>query len=89
VPIFTNHAKTVTIPPLKMCFGDREDPETKKSKDIDAMIRNDEKNMTKVVKLLLLGKLRPSKAWWLTKHALLLTKLSIIQVPEKAGSLRY
>jgi len=40
-----------------MCFGDREDPETKKSRDIDAIIRNDEKNMTKVVKLLLLGTL--------------------------------
>jgi len=39
-----------------MCFGSRRDEdEYKKSKDIDAQIHRDEKDMQKVVKLLLLG----------------------------------
>jgi hypothetical protein len=40
-----------------MCFGGREDAEAKKSKEIDALIHRDEKQLTRVVKLLLLGKL--------------------------------
>lgn len=39
-----------------MCFGSRRDEdEYKKSRDIDAQIHRDEKDMQKVVKLLLLG----------------------------------
>lgn len=38
-----------------MCFGNREDVEAKKSREIDALIHRDEKVMQKVVKLLLLG----------------------------------
>jgi hypothetical protein len=39
-----------------MCFGSRRDEdEYKKSREIDAQIHRDEKEMQKVVKLLLLG----------------------------------
>jgi len=38
-----------------MCFGDREDVEAKKSREIDALIHRDEKVMQRQVKLLLLG----------------------------------
>jgi guanine nucleotide-binding protein subunit alpha len=38
-----------------MCFGGREDPEAKRSREIDQLIHRDEKVMQKVVKLLLLG----------------------------------
>lgn len=40
-----------------MCFGGRDDSELKRSREIDALIHRDEKQMQKVVKLLLLGKL--------------------------------
>jgi hypothetical protein len=40
-----------------MCFGGSEDAEAKKSKEIDALIHRDEKQLTRVVKLLLLGNL--------------------------------
>jgi guanine nucleotide-binding protein subunit alpha len=41
-----------------MCFGNgnKEDPDAKKSKDLDRQIREDQKKMAKEVKLLLLGK---------------------------------
>jgi guanine nucleotide-binding protein subunit alpha len=39
-----------------MCFGNREDADLKKSRDIDAGIHRDEKAMQRQVKLLLLGK---------------------------------
>lgn len=39
-----------------MCFGSRRDEDDyKKSRDIDAQIHRDEKELQKVVKLLLLG----------------------------------
>jgi guanine nucleotide-binding protein subunit alpha len=38
-----------------MCFGDREDADAKKSREIDALIHRDEKVMQREVKLLLLG----------------------------------
>jgi hypothetical protein len=49
---------TFTTPQsIKMCFGGRRgEDEYKKSREIDAMIHRDEKEMAKVVKLLLLGK---------------------------------
>lgn len=40
-----------------MCFGGRDDPEVKKSRDLDRLIKEDEKTMARQVKLLLLGKL--------------------------------
>jgi guanine nucleotide-binding protein subunit alpha len=41
-----------------MCFGGRDsDVDLKRSREIDALIHRDEKQMQKVVKLLLLGKL--------------------------------
>lgn len=39
-----------------MCFGGRDDSEVKRSREIDALIHRDEKQMQKIVKLLLLGK---------------------------------
>lgn len=40
-----------------MCFGNgsKEDPDAKKSKDIERQLREDQKKMAKEVKLLLLG----------------------------------
>lgn len=40
-----------------MCFGSKneEDPETKKSREIEKQIRDDQKRMAKEVKVLLLG----------------------------------
>ena len=43
-----------------MCFGsssNKEDPEVKKSKEIEKQLREDQKKMAKEVKLLLLGKI--------------------------------
>lgn len=41
-----------------MCFGNgnKEDPDTKKSKEIEKQLREDQRRMQKEVKLLLLGK---------------------------------
>lgn len=43
--------------PRIMCFGNasKEDPETKKSREIEKQIREDQKRMAREVKLLLLG----------------------------------
>jgi guanine nucleotide-binding protein subunit alpha len=41
------------------CFSSRDDSEAKKSKEIDALIHRDEKNLNRQVKLLLLGKFIP------------------------------
>ena len=41
-----------------MCFGqggNKDDPETKKSREIEKQLREDQKRMAKEVKLLLLG----------------------------------
>ena len=38
-----------------MCFGNRDEGEAKKSREIDAAIHRDEKVMQRQVKLLLLG----------------------------------
>lgn len=40
-----------------MCFGNgnKEDPETKKSREIEKQLREDQRKMQKEVKLLLLG----------------------------------
>lgn len=42
-----------------MCFGsgNKEDPDAKKSKEIEKQLREDQKKMAKEVKLLLLGKI--------------------------------
>ena len=41
-----------------MCFGssNKEDPDAKKSKEIEKQLREDQKRMAKEVKLLLLGR---------------------------------
>ena len=47
-----------------MCFGNgnKEDPDTKKSREIEKQLREDQKRMAKEVKLLLLGILVPSNS---------------------------
>jgi guanine nucleotide-binding protein subunit alpha len=58
-----------------MCFGRRsDDSETKKSREIDAMIHRDEKVMQKVVKLLLLGAGESGKSTILKQMRLIYTK---------------
>ena len=45
-----------------MCFGgdkNGDDPDAKKSKEIEKQLREDQKKMSKEVKMLLLGKARP------------------------------
>ncbi|KAH6683224.1 G protein alpha subunit [Halenospora varia] len=61
-----------------MCFGGRKDEdEYKKSKEIDAMIHRDEKEMQKVVKLLLLGAGESGKSTILKQMKLIYTKEGI------------
>jgi len=47
-----------------MCFGNasREDPDAKKSRDIEKQLREDQKRMAREVKLLLLGEAFNRKA---------------------------
>ena len=46
-----------------MCFGSssKDDPDAKKSKEIEKQLREDQKRMAKEVKLLLLGKLHGAR----------------------------
>ncbi|RDW81925.1 G protein alpha subunit [Coleophoma cylindrospora] len=57
-----------------MCFGARDDPESKKNKDIDRLIREDEKTMSRQVKLLLLGAGESGKSTILKQMRLIYTK---------------
>lgn len=48
-----------------MCFGgdkNGDDPDAKKSKEIEKQLREDQKKMSKEVKMLLLGKTRRSRS---------------------------
>lgn len=51
-----------------MCFGSgsKEDPEAKKSKEIEKQLREDQKRLSKEVKLLLLGMAYLRAAAWMT-----------------------
>ncbi|CAG8953296.1 hypothetical protein HYFRA_00003503 [Hymenoscyphus fraxineus] len=61
-----------------MCFGGRRgEDEYKKSREIDAMIHRDEKEMAKVVKLLLLGAGESGKSTILKQMKLIYTKEGI------------
>jgi len=46
-----------------MCFGNanKDDPDAKKSREIEKQLREDQKRMAKEVKLLLLGKEHPAE----------------------------
>ncbi|KAI9055774.1 hypothetical protein LZ554_000715 [Drepanopeziza brunnea f. sp. 'monogermtubi'] len=57
-----------------MCFGARKDADVKRSREIDALIHRDEKSMTKVVKLLLLGAGESGKSTILKQMRLIYTK---------------
>ncbi|KAK6441684.1 hypothetical protein LTR95_002075 [Oleoguttula sp. CCFEE 5521] len=59
-----------------MCFGNgsKEDPESKKSKDIERQLREDQKKMAKEVKLLLLGAGESGKSTVLKQMRLIHTK---------------
>jgi hypothetical protein len=54
IPHLTHPTVTIALP-IMCCFGDRENVEAKKSREIDALIHRDEKMMQRQVKLLLLG----------------------------------
>jgi hypothetical protein len=73
-----------------MCFGGRRaEDEYKKSREIDAMIHRDEKEMAKVVKLLLLGKPLCADIQRATLADLAWTNHNDLQVPERAVNRRY
>ena len=59
-----------------MCFGSssKEDPEAKKSKEIEKQLREDQKRMAKEVKLLLLGAGESGKSTVLKQMRLIHTK---------------
>ncbi|KAI6786202.1 G-protein alpha subunit, partial [Hortaea werneckii] len=66
-----------------MCFGNgnKEDPDTKKSKEIEKQLREDQRRMQKEVKLLLLGAGESGKSTVLKQMRLIHTKG--FQLPER------
>ncbi|PBP21447.1 G protein alpha subunit [Diplocarpon rosae] len=67
-----------------MCLGSRENGEAKKrSREIDALIHRDEKSMTKVVKLLLLGAGESGKSTILKQMRLIYTKDGFTQTEKE------
>ena len=71
-----------------MCFGNanKEDPDAKKSREIEKQLKDDQRRMSKEVKLLLLGKSSIGKPMSGNGHELI---TSHDQVRESRASLRY
>lgn len=71
-----------------MCFGNgtKEDPDTKKSKEIEKQLREDQRRMQKEVKLLLLGK-DTYETGYIDGGAMAMA--DTLQVPESRANRQY